>query len=175
MDLSIVQWVTEHLRGPFLDRVMPTITALGDSGFIWIFLCLFLIAGKRTRRIGLFCGLSLLLAYLSGEVVLKNLFQRARPFTLIPGAELLIPPPGSFSFPSGHAGSSFAAATAVFLTNRKWGTAALALAFLIAFSRIYLSVHYATDLAAGALLGVGCAFLARRLMARLLPEGGGRL
>lgn len=81
--------------------------------------------------------------------VLKNLIQRPRPFTLLPGVSLLIPPPGSSSFPSGHTGSSFACAAAIFLLNRKWGVPALALAALIAFSRLYLSVHYPTDLLCG--------------------------
>lgn len=105
--------------------------------------------------------------------MLKNLIQRPRPFTLLPGVSLLIPPPGSSSFPSGHTGSSFACAAAIFLLNRKWGVPALALAALIAFSRLYLSVHYPTDLLAGALLGVGSALLARWLCRRLLPRTPG--
>lgn len=173
MDLSIVRWIAEHLRGPLFDTVMPYITALGDSGFLWAMICLVLLARKKTRRAGIFCGLALLLAYVSGEVVLKNIIQRPRPFTLLPDVALLIPPPRSFSFPSGHAGSSFAGATAIYLQNKKWGVPTLVLALLIAFSRLYLSVHYLTDLLAGALLGVGCAFLARWLCRRLLPEKPG--
>lgn len=173
MDLTIVRWAAEHLHGPFLDTVMPYITALGDSGFIWAVICFVLLARKKTRRAGIFCGLSLLIAYVSGEVVLKNLIQRPRPFTLLPGVSLLIPPPGSSSFPSGHTGSSFACAAAIFLLNKKWGVPALALAALIAFSRLYLSVHYPTDLLAGALLGVGSALLARWLCRRLLPRTPG--
>ena len=96
-------------------------------------ICFVLLARKKTRRAGIFCGLSLLIAYVSGEVVLKNLIQRPRPFTLLPGVSLLTPPPGSSSFPSGHTGSSFACAAAIFLLNKKWGVPALALAALIAF------------------------------------------
>ena len=140
MDLTIVRWAAEHLHGPFLDTVMPYVTALGDSGFIWVVICLVLLARKKTRRAGIFCGLALLIAYVSGELVIKNLIQRPRPFTLLPGVSLLIPPPGSFSFPSGHTGSSFAGATAIFLLDKKWGVPALVLAALIAFSRLYLSV-----------------------------------
>lgn len=121
MDLTIVRWAAEHLHGPFLDTVMPYITALGDSGFIWVVICFVLLARKKTRRAGIFCGLSLLIAFVSGEIVLKNLIQRPRPFTLLPGVSLLIPPPGSSSFPSGHTGSSFACAAAIFLLNKKWG------------------------------------------------------
>lgn len=173
MDLTIVRWAAEHLHGPFLDTVMPYVTALGDSGFIWVVICLVLLARKKTRRAGIFCGLALLIAYVSGELVIKNLIQRPRPFTLLPGVSLLIPPPGSFSFPSGHTGSSFAGATAIFLLDKKWGVPALALAALIAFSRLYLSVHYPTDLLAGALLGVGSALLARRLCRGLPPRTPG--
>lgn len=103
MDLTIVRWAAEHLHGPFLDTVMPYITALGDSGFIWVVICFVLLARKKTRRAGIFCGLSLLIAYVSGEVVLKNLIQRpaslhaaARRFAAHPPARLLLLPIGAY-------------------------------------------------------------------------------
>ena len=164
MDLSIVNWIAAHLRCPFLDFLMPLITLLGEYGFIWIVICVVLLARKRTRRMGCACALSLLLAFICGEVVLKNIIRRARPFTHLSELTLLIPPPDSFSFPSGHTGSSFAAACSLTLSDRRNGWWAIPLAALIAFSRLYLSVHYPTDILAGALLGLVSALAARWLL-----------
>ncbi|MEY8439102.1 phosphatase PAP2 family protein [Anaerotruncus colihominis] len=164
MDLTIVNWIATHLRCPPLDFLMPAVTMLGEYGFIWIAVCIVLLARKQTRRMGYACALSLLIAFLCGEIVLKNIVQRARPFTHLPDLTLLIPPPGSFSFPSGHTGSSFAAACSLTLSNRRNGWWAIPLAILIAFSRLYLCVHYPTDTLAGALLGLLSALAARRLL-----------
>ena len=160
MDLTIVNWIATHLRCPPLDFLMPVITMLGEYGFIWIAVCIFLLARKQTRRMGCACALSLLIAFVCGEIVLKNIVQRARPFTHLPDLTLLIAPPGSFSFPSGHTGSSFAAACSLTLANRRNGWWAIPMAVLIAFSRLYLSVHYPTDILAGALLGLFSALAA---------------
>ena len=102
--------------------------------------------------------LSMLAAFLVGEVFLKNVVDRPRPFQTYPGAvQLLIQEPASWSFPSGHSAASFAAATVIFAYFRRWGAAALGLAALIAFSRVFLFVHYPTDVLAGAALGALCA------------------
>ena len=79
---------------------------------------------------------------------------RVRPFVDDPAIKLLITPPHGFSFPSGHSGSSFAAAVTLFYFNKKFGTGALVLAAMIAFSRVYLYVHYPSDVLIGSLLGV---------------------
>jgi len=143
-------------RGAFGDAVMPFITRLGDMGFIWIIITVALLLCKKTRYYGIISACSLLLSLFLGQYGLKLIFQRERPFYNLPGMLLLIPPPGDYSFPSGHAASSFAAAAAIFYWNRKAGLAAFVLAFLIAFSRLYLFVHYPSDVLAGALLGLGC-------------------
>lgn len=162
LDLAIVRWVSQMLHTPLLDRLMPLITMLGNGGWIWLAICVILLCRRRTRRWGVLCALSMFLTFLAGEVVLKNLVQRLRPFYHLPELELLIPPPGSFSFPSGHSGSSFAAAASVWRMDRRWGRWALALAVLIGFSRLYLSVHYLTDILAGSVLGLLCAWLAAK-------------
>ena len=79
MDLTIVNWIATHLRCPPLDFLMPVITMLGEYGFIWIAVCIFLLARKQTRRMGCACALSLLIAFVCGEIVLKNIVQRAQP------------------------------------------------------------------------------------------------
>ncbi len=132
--------------------------------------CLLLLCYKPTRKWGGVMALSLLLMLIFGEGTLKNLFQRARPYTHLPNLQLLIPPEPSYSFPSGHAAVSFAGAMVVWMMDpKRWGRVALATALLILFSRLYLSVHYPTDLLAGALLGTGCAYAARWLFELWIP------
>ena len=89
-----------------------------------------------------------------GNLTIKPLVGRLRPFYIVHDIKLLIPEPYGYSFPSGHALSSFAASTVIFLNNKKLGLIALILAIMIAFSRLYLYVHYLSDVLVGALLGV---------------------
>lgn len=141
-------------RGPLGDTVMPVITYLGEYGVIWIILTIFLLFWKKTRLIGCTMAIALLLAWLTGECIIKLLVARPRPFHSIPELTLLIPPPGSFSFPSGHTASSFAAAFALFFWQKRSGILALVLAACIAYSRLYLYVHYPSDVLGGLILGL---------------------
>ena len=169
-DLAVTGWINTHLHTALLDAVLPFVTTLGDNGFIWILFTVCLLLFNRTRRWGMVCGIALLTGYLTGEVFLKNLVARARPFTHLEGFQLLIPEPAGFSFPSGHSASSFAGATSLFFMNHRNGWWAYPLAGLIAFSRVYLSVHFVTDITAGILLGVASAFFARWLCDRYLAR-----
>ncbi len=170
-DLPILDWIAETLRCPVLDAVMPAITHLADAGALWILLAAVLLCSPKHRRTGLTMALALLLGLLACNVLLKPLVQRMRPFDYqllhfgrdIP---LLIAPPADFSFPSGHTNASFAAATALLLRNRKWGIPALILAALIGFSRLYLYVHYPTDVLTGAVLGSCMALAANPLVSK---------
>ena len=166
MDLRIVEWVAVHLHNPLCDWLMPKITLLGEGGLIWIVLTLLLLIFPKTRRTGCVCATALLLMLILNEGILKHLVQRARPFTHLEGLELLIPAPSSYPFPSGHTSSSFACAASLWMYHRKWGWWALGLAVLIALSRLYLSVHYSTDILAGALVGMVCALIARWIWER---------
>ncbi len=163
MDLAIVSWVAEHLHTPFLDWLMPQITRLGDSGMLWLSLSFLLLLHRRTRRTGLTSLIALALVLTVGLGVLKPLIGRARPFTHLPELTLLIPPETGFSFPSGHTASSFASALSIRFASKNGGRIALVFAAAIAFSRLYLSVHYLTDILAGVLLGCLCAYAARWL------------
>lgn len=153
----------QELHTPILDKLVVAVTSLGNKGMFWILLGVALLLWKKSRPVGVMVLLALILDYLSCNMLLKNLVQRDRPCWLYPEVELLIGRPGDFSWPSGHTACSFAAATAVFLNNRKWGTWALVLAALIALTRLYLFVHWPTDILGGILLGIGCAFAARFL------------
>lgn len=165
-DSTVMGWIQENCHNPVTDRLFPVITYLGEKGVFWLVLAglLFLLGrrkqgpGQAWRDCGFLMALAMLAGLLIGEICVKNLVCRPRPFQSYPeDLRLLIPPPSGFSFPSGHSCSSFAAAVVLFAFHRRWGAAALTLAVLIAFSRLFLFVHYPTDVLAGAALGVLCA------------------
>ena len=158
-ELNILDGIQNIFGSKFLDAVMPIITMFGDGGIFWIALAAILLFSKKTRKIGLTMGLSLLLGFLVGNVVLKNVVGRIRPYDLNPHFPLLIEKLHDFSFPSGHTLASFEAAISIFLHNKKFGIPAIILAVLIAFSRLYLYVHYPTDVFASIILGTGFAIL----------------
>lgn len=159
-------WLVHDLFGSgFLDCLMPIVTALGNNGGIWVVTCLILLLNKKTRLAGVTMALAMLACYLGGNLFLKNFIARARPYTDDPTIQLLIPPDRElYSFPSGHAMCSFAAATTLMLWRHRFGLVAMALAALIAFSRIYLMMHYPLDVAAGMALGILSAIVACRLV-----------
>lgn len=169
-DYTVLRWIADHLVSDGLTILMRFVTSLGDAGMIWLLLALLCMLRPSTRR----CGWSMLgalaLSLLIGNFTLKPLVHRPRPFVQYADLLPLIPPPGEFSFPSCHTSASFAAATALFLHHRRAGTAALILAALIGFSRLYVCVHFPTDVLAGALLGVALGALASWGMNELLDR-----
>lgn len=159
-DGTVMAFIQEHFHNAFTDAVLPVITYLGEYGAFWIVLSLLLLCAKKTRRCGLFMLFAMACGFLTGEVILKNVVCRPRPFHMFPEyTTLLIPPPSGWSFPSGHSCSSFAAAAVLCCHSRKWGIPALILAGLITFSRVFLFVHWPLDALAGALLGTAFALL----------------
>ncbi|MBQ2746751.1 MAG: phosphatase PAP2 family protein [Clostridia bacterium] len=138
---------------------MPIITKFGDGGVFWIALAVIFLIFKKTRKMGLCMGLALLMGFITGNLILKNVVGRIRPYDLNPEIEILVKHLSDYSFPSGHTLASFEAATAIFINNKKIGIPALVLAFLIAISRIYLYVHYPSDVLAAIILGIGFAIL----------------
>lgn len=172
-DLPVLDWIAQHLQCGFLDAVMPVITKLGDAGIFWIAMALVLMVFPRTRRIGLSMGIAMAIGLVACNLIMKPAFGRIRPYDYqlehygktIP---LLISAQHDFSFPSGHTLASFEAATALTLGKWKWGIPALILACLIAFSRLYLYVHYPTDVLFSVIMGVGFAFVAR-FLAKKIP------
>ena len=169
VDFAILDWVQAHLRCGFLDTVVPWITMLGEFGAVWILLALVLLLRKDTRKAGLAVAIALVLDLVVCNLVLKNLVARPRPFWIREVA-LLVPPPSEFSFPSGHTAASFAAVGALWREKNRLKIPALVLAVLIALSRIYLYVHYPSDVLGGLLVGLGCgvlgSFLAGKWMER---------
>ncbi len=150
-----------QIHNPLFDFVMPIITRLGDKGFIWICLALVLLGFKKSKRYGIAILLSLLLTVILGEVIIKPMVQRIRPFIFY-SLDILIEGPISFSFPSGHTASSFSVFGIFLFAIKKYRLPCFILAFLIAFSRLYLGVHYFTDVVAGGALGLIDAYIVYR-------------
>lgn len=168
MDIALLNFVQEHLRSGFGDFFFPAVTCLGNYGLFWITAAAALLFSKKYRRFGAMLLAALALSHIVGEDLIKPLAARPRPFVLFPGHPLLIAAPAGFSFPSGHAASGFCAAFILWKANRHFGLSALILAALIAFSRIYLFVHYPADVLAGAVLGVICALFTVKFFEKYL-------
>ena len=151
MEFEIL-YAINNLHNPILDKIMIGITMLGDAGIFWIILAIGLIFTKKTRKCGILMLLSMIMGLILGNGILKNIIARSRPCWIDPSIRLLISNPEDFSFPSGHTLASFEAAIMIFLHNKKWGTVALVIATLISFSRLYLFVHFPTDILGGILL-----------------------
>ena len=156
LDAQIILWIQEHVVCDGLNAPMLFISKMGNAGWFWILLgILMLLYGIKNRNFAR-CGLALLLCLgttaLVCNVTLKPMVGRMRPYDLL-GFSILVPPLADFSFPSGHTSSSFAAATAIYAMNRKWGIVAYVFAVLMGISRLYLGVHFPTDVLAGAVIG----------------------
>lgn len=167
-ELAILNFL-QMLRCSFLDVVLTFVTHLGDKGFLWIVLGLCLCFIKKHRKTGLCIFLALLINLIICNLSLKPLIARIRPYEYAEGIKLLINTPKDFSFPSGHSSSSFAGAFCVWFANKKWGMACIILAGLIAFSRLYIYVHFPSDVVAGIAVGILSAFIAKALISGL-PE-----
>lgn len=152
MELQILHMI-QGWHTDWLDSVMILLSAIGEAGICWIAASIVLALIPRTRRCGLTMMASMALTFLLGNVFLKNVIARPRPCAIDSSVTLLVPFPAEYSFPSGHTSNGFAAAVTIFAYYHRAGAAALCLAAAIAFSRMYLFVHYPTDILGGILLG----------------------
>lgn len=167
LDINILNFIRDSFSNPVMDKLMIFITSLGDRGFIWIAIGIILLIQKKYRKTGFVLLISLFITSTIGEGIIKNIVQRPRPFITYPNVSIIINPPISFSFPSGHTASSFAAAVVLGYYIKDWRYIFYIFATLIAFSRIYLFVHYPSDIIAGILLGVTCSLLTIRIMGKI--------
>lgn len=159
-EITLLDKIRDIFSSPFLDKVMPIITRLGDDGIFWIILAIIFLCFRKTRKMGFSAALAMIIGLLVVNIFLKNAVGRIRPYELNQGVTLLVERLSDYSFPSGHTAVSFEAATAIFIRNKKLGIPSLILATLIAFSRLYLYVHYPTDVLVGLVIGVGIAIFA---------------
>ncbi|MED9970000.1 MAG: phosphatase PAP2 family protein [Ruminococcus sp.] len=158
IDFTILNWIQDNLRVAFLDPIMAGLGYVGEAGIIWIALAIVLLFFKKHRATGVIMLAAMAIGFLCGDIIIKHLVARPRPFT-VNNFPLFVNPPSSFSFPSGHSTCAFAASVSILLRNRKLGIPALILALLIAFSRLYIYVHYPSDVLCGIILGTLVALL----------------
>lgn len=159
MELQILHWFGS-IHNPVLNLIMYFFTCLGNAGIFWILLALALLTvlPKKYRKVGLTMAIALILSLIMCNGVMKNFYHRVRPFVTDPTlqeTELygIFATIHDWSFPSGHTSASFAAAVAMFMWYKKEGTGALIIAALVSISRLYLTVHYPTDVLASLILG----------------------
>ncbi len=150
-----------------MDKVMVFITSLGNSGMIWIAVALLMLCSKKYRKTGIILAIGLIGSLVFGNIILKPLFHRLRPFQVKEGIDLIISAPHDYSFPSGHTLASVISATILLLRERKIGICALVLAILIAFSRLYLYVHFPTDVLGGTIIGIIIGFASVKIAEKM--------
>lgn len=160
-EFEILEWIQNNLRIGVLDHFFSKFTVMGEWGLLWIIFAIFLILNKKTRKIGILVLVGIGLGAIIGNLGIKNLVARIRPCEIRKAYwlerqlhTLVFYPKERFSFPSGHALSSAIAATIIFLGNKKYGIFAIILAALMAFSRLYLHVHFPTDVLGGIAIGI---------------------
>lgn len=160
MEFGILNFIQDNLRSPVMDVIMPWLSYIGENGLIWIVICIAMLFFKKSRRFGVLALIALSFVFVVGELGVKNIVERVRPCN-VPGVniDMLVEKPSSFSFPSGHSSSSFAVATIIFIWDKRFGIPALILAGAIAFSRMYVYVHFPTDVLVGVIFGIVGAVL----------------
>ena len=160
MEADILLWIQNNIRNEVLTPIFKFITTLGNAGVIWIVLSVGLLIPKKTRYVGVLALVSLLFSALIDNVILKNVVARTRPYDLIEGLTSLVGAQKDYSFPSGHTGSAFATAVVMFRgLPKKFGIPILVFACLMGLSRLYVGVHYPSDVLGGVLIGTGIALL----------------
>ena len=154
LDPQILLWVQQHMRGDVATMFWESMTDIGNLGLIWMFISLFLFVRKKTRITGTTAFLAIFMDLVVSNGILKPLIARPRPFLAYTDIVPIISPPADFSFPSGHTAIAFAVAFVIFeMMPKRYGIPALFLAVLIGLSRLYLGVHYPTDVLGGILIG----------------------
>ena len=183
-DLPILDWIQANLQSPLMDKIMPIITMFGDAGIFWMVCAFILFLIPKTRRTGLGMAFAMMMGLLICNVLLKPLVGRIRPYDyqidvlgktmdeLLVAGKLLVDTPHDFSFPSGHTIASFEACVVLLMADKRLGIPATILAIAIAFSRMYLYVHYPTDVIVSVFLGSLFAIIGYAIARRIpLPSG----
>lgn len=164
MEINILYKLLEF-NTTFLDKIMILMAYLGSGGIIFLLIGLCLILSKKDKKLGIKIILSLIICGICGNLILKPAFGRVRPFIKY-NVPIKIAPPIGNSFPSGHTYSAFATATAIYLNNKKWGIVMILFAILMGFSRLYLFVHYPSDVFFGMILGIVIGYISDNIVER---------
>ena len=200
-DGNLLIGIQHALNADWLTPVMKFITLFGEAGIFWILMCLSLIIFRKTRRLGIICAFSLLLTFICCNLILKPLVDRVRPWVTFQMVNAMLPPPGDASFPSGHSANSMGPAWGMFIatmpvktaagrsydevrclgwkgegsspvTMHKWSIAAVVLALLVGLSRLYLGMHYPSDVVCGLLLGMIAATVVYKIILTIEDKHG---
>ena len=175
-DLPVLDWIQANMQSGFMDKFMPFITKFGDHGTFWMIVAALLFLFPKTRKTGLGMAIAMMIGLLVCNVTLKPLVGRIRPYDLQAELGVTIQLLGErmhdFSFPSGHTIASFEAAVVMLKNSKKLGIPAMILAVLITFSRLYLYVHYPTDVIASIILGTLFALIGNALAGLIAPKLG---
>lgn len=163
IDFSILNFIYNNIRCEFLNPIMVFISNLGNGGLIFIIASLILLIRKKTRKIGITFVISLIIGFIIVNIILKPMVARIRPYEINQSVILLSGKMNDYSFPSGHTLAGFEFATSIFLYNKKWGYIAYVFAILMGFSRLYLYVHFPTDVICGAILGILFSIISYRI------------
>lgn len=152
-------YALQEIHNPILDKLMVFVSALGNSGIFWIVAGVILLITKRYRRGGAQMLVAMAVTFIIGNLILKNLVARERPCWIHPEIPLLMASPSDYSFPSGHSMNGFAGSISLLCIDRRIGIPAVILAAVIAFSRLYLFMHFPTDVFAGIVIGLVIALI----------------
>ena len=156
-DIKAAKYINSHFQHKRLDPLMKFFTYLGNLGLLWIGISILFILRHESRKTGIILICSLLMTTILGEGIIKHIVRRKRPFIKMNICDqLIIGTPSTYSFPSGHTASSFAASAVFLAINSRISIIIVLIATLIGFSRIYLKVHYVSDVIGGAVLGLLC-------------------
>lgn len=191
IDGNLLIGIQQALNADWLTPIMKVITAFGEYGIFWILVCAVLLVFKKTRRLGIICTLSLALTFVLCNGIIKPLVDRTRPFEAFTAVHPFLPHPGDASFPSGHTANSMGPAWGMFMASRdekapmgwqgegvpartvhKWSIAAIVLALLIGLSRLYLGMHYPSDVLCAILVGMMCATVVCALVEKFEEKRG---
>lgn len=165
LDVNILYFIQDNLRTPFLNEFMTHFTSLGNGGLIWITLTLLMLIYPKTRKVGACSAISIILCFLTVNLGIKNIVARTRPYDTYELVRCLIKPAVDYSFPSGHSAIAFATVVPIyFQLGKKWGIPALLAALLMAASRLYVCVHYPSDVICGMIFGSICAVVACKII-----------
>lgn len=162
-----------RIHRPAINRIMVTATRLGNAGIVWWVVCLMFLISPKWRYTGLVIIFSIGLTSLMGEGIIKHAVKRVRPCHDLDEEDKLLNNPRTFySFPSGHTASSFAVVMVVILSHCPVYVTLpiLMIASLIGFSRVYLRVHYLTDVVVGLFLGLVCGTASVMLFHAIVPQ-----
>ena len=164
IEFEILESIHRFTRSDVLDFLVPRISWFGNGGLIWIVLAIVLLATKKYRRTGIALSAGLILCLILGNMFLKPIIARPRPCWIFDVQSMLIQIPEDYSFPSGHTYSSFLSAFVILTQSRKWGIVTLLVAVIMAFTRLYLFVHFPTDIFGGIILGTVIFFIVRKIL-----------